>query len=397
MADQITHYKVFVASPGGLESERKAFKNALLSHNDADAIERSCFFQPIGWEITLGGVGRPQEKINQDLKKCDYFVLLLWNRWGSPTGRDDVTSGTHEEFMLANELLNDSSAPMREIVVFFRGVDAALLSDPGPQLQKVLDFKRQIEEEKRLLFETFDSPESFGEKLKRHLASWTRLHESAGKEPFPAEEVATEVHDEAVTVAEAETQTNPTELESELAFNMTTLRTMFSFDRYGKFLSEQERYVDAERVYREMYQLALDTNEATWASTAMARLGGTYRSQGKIHEAEQTLKHALGMKREQGDQVGESMTLTFLADIYYRQGKTQNAIEHYLAALGANPDLREPALSMIKYKTGRAYADIGDTQSAAQFLNEARDGASKSNNKKLLMSINQARKARKIG
>lgn len=397
MADQITHYKVFIASPGGLETERKAFKNALLSHNEADAIERSCYFQPIGWEITLGGVGRPQERINQDLRKCDYFVLLLWNRWGSSTGRDDVTSGTHEEFLLANELLGDKAAPMREIVVFFRGVDAALLSDPGPQLQKVLDFKRKIEDEKRLLFETFDSPESFGEKLKRHLASWTRLHESAGKESAAGGDHALDNHDEVVAIAEVGADTNPTELESELAFNMTTLRTMFSFDRYGKFLNAQERYVDAERVYREMYQLALDTNEVTWASTAMARLGGIYRSQGKIQEAEQTLKHALGMKREQGDQVGESMTLTFLADIYYRQGKPQNAIEYYLAALGANPDLREPALSTIKYKIGKAYAENGDTQSASQFLDEARDGASKIGNKKLLMSIKHVRKARKIG
>lgn len=394
MADQITHYKVFIASPGGLESERKAFKNALVSHNDADAIERSCYFQPIGWEITLGGTGRPQEKINQDLRKCDYFVLLLWNRWGSPTGKDGVSSGTHEEFALANDLLIDESAPMKEVVVFFRGVDATLLSDPGPQLQRVLDFKRQIEEEKKLLFETFDSPESFAEKLKRHLASWTRHHESAGKAPASVKESSNEPHEEGN--GESESAANPTDLEGELAFNMTNLRTMHSFDRYGRFLTNQERYVDAERVYREMYQLALDTNEATWASTAMARLGGAYRSQGKTQEAEQTLKHALGMKRDQGDYVGQSMVLTFLADLYYRQNKTAHAVEHYLAALGANPELREPALSTIKYKVGKAYAEIGDLDSASQFLKEARDGASSSGNKKLLTSIAQVRKARKL-
>lgn len=396
MADQITHYKVFIASPGGLESERKAFKSALMSHNDADAIERYCFFQPVGWEITLGGVGRPQERINQDLKKCDYFVLLLWNRWGSPTGRDDVTSGTHEEFVIANELLNEPSAPMKEVVVFFRGVDPVLLSDPGPQLQKVLEFRRKIEEEKKLLFETFDSPESFSEKLKRHLASWTRTHESVEKESAAVEGIAVEVHEETVAAEDAGAGTNPTDIESELAFNMTTLRSMSSFDRYGKFLSKQERYMDAERVYREMYQLALDTGETTWASTAMARLGGIYRSQGKIQEAEQALKHALGMKRDQGDLVGESMTLTFLADIYYRQGKTQSAIEHYLSALGANPDLREPALSLIKYKVGKAYADIGDIHGAAQFLDEAYDGALKDGNEGLIRSIKQVRKSRNI-
>ncbi|MGR2708200.1 MULTISPECIES: DUF4062 domain-containing protein [Pseudomonas] len=174
MSEQITHYKVFIASPGGLEVERNNFKNCLTAHNEADAIERSCYFQAIGWEVTLGGVGRPQERINQDLRKCDYFVLVLGSRWGSSTGKNGVSSGTHEEYLLAIDLLQDRTFPMKEIIIFFRGVEAALLSDPGPQLQKVLDFKRQIEEEKELLFETFDSPDSFNEKLKRHLANWTR-------------------------------------------------------------------------------------------------------------------------------------------------------------------------------------------------------------------------------
>jgi len=62
MAKQITGYKIFIASPGGLEKEREAFKEVVSAHNQADAMARNCLFEPIGWEITLGGVGRPQEK-----------------------------------------------------------------------------------------------------------------------------------------------------------------------------------------------------------------------------------------------------------------------------------------------------------------------------------------------
>jgi tetratricopeptide (TPR) repeat protein len=404
MAENITHYKVFIASPGGLEAERKSFKQALVNHNEADAIERSCYFQAVGWEITLGGIGRPQEKINQDLKSCDYFVLVLGGRWGSSTGKAGVSSGTHEEYMLANELLQNPSFPMREIVVFFRGVDPAILADPGLQLQKVLDFKRQIEEDKKLLFETFDSPESFSDKLKRHLASWTRYHESLGKVlPAQAAETAevveafysTAAHNEEVDRNDVEENANPTDLESKLAFNMTTLRTMPAFERYGKFLVNQERYNDAERVYREMYQLALDTDEKSWAATAMMRIGGIYRVQGKTHDAEQMLKRALELKKQNNDSIGESMILTFLADIY-SNGKPSAAIESYLAALEANPDLKEPLLSTIKYKVGRAYAEVGNFEAARNFLNEAHAGASRSKNSKLLGAIKNVRKARKL-
>ena len=40
MASQLTNYKVFIASPGGLESERKSFRELLSSHSETDAIER---------------------------------------------------------------------------------------------------------------------------------------------------------------------------------------------------------------------------------------------------------------------------------------------------------------------------------------------------------------------
>jgi hypothetical protein len=32
-------------------------------------------FQPVGWEDILGGVGRPQKMINEDVKSSDYFIF----------------------------------------------------------------------------------------------------------------------------------------------------------------------------------------------------------------------------------------------------------------------------------------------------------------------------------
>lgn len=104
---------MFIASPGGLQPQRQLFRQTLERYNDEIAIMRRAMFMPVGWEDTLAGVGRPQELINEDLKKCDYFVLLLWDRWGSSTEagpNPKHTSGTEEEFQLAMKLLEDTAA-----------------------------------------------------------------------------------------------------------------------------------------------------------------------------------------------------------------------------------------------------------------------------------------------
>ena len=180
MAVDLKGYRVFIATPGGLAAEREAFRKVINDYNEMDALSRGVCFIPIGWEETLGAIGRPQELINEDLRECDYFVLVLYDRWGSPPtvgSEGRYSSGTEEEFYVALECLRAVERPMRQLVVFFRAVDDARLSDPGEQLSKVLDFKQKLEKEKFLLFHTYDDNNSFEARLRTHLAKWIRDHE----------------------------------------------------------------------------------------------------------------------------------------------------------------------------------------------------------------------------
>jgi uncharacterized protein YjbI with pentapeptide repeats len=168
---------VFIATPSGLDAERKAFRETLEEHNELDPQGRSVIFTPIGWELTLGGHGRPQELINEDLMKCDYFILVLWDRWGSPTDNDGIfTSGCHEEFELAIRCLQDPSKPMREVIIFFKDVDEVRKQDPGPQLSKVLAFQEELEKSKKHLLMTFVDTSSFQSHLRRYLMRWANKH-----------------------------------------------------------------------------------------------------------------------------------------------------------------------------------------------------------------------------
>src|ERR1039457_6550510 len=116
---QVTVYCVFIASPGGLEKERRCFRDVLNKYNESEALERGVMFVPTGWETTPKGVGRPQEIINAGVRRCDYFVLVLCNRWGSPPGQSgSYSSGTEEEFHIAREC--HANRTMQDILVFFK-------------------------------------------------------------------------------------------------------------------------------------------------------------------------------------------------------------------------------------------------------------------------------------
>jgi hypothetical protein len=106
MPQTLKQFRVFIASPGGLEDERERFREVLRDYTEREAEPRKILFHPVGWEATLPGAGRPQAMINEDLKACDYAVFLLHDRWGSPTG-DGHTSGFEEEWELAERLYKE--------------------------------------------------------------------------------------------------------------------------------------------------------------------------------------------------------------------------------------------------------------------------------------------------
>jgi hypothetical protein len=160
-----------------LDEERNCFKDKLGIYTALNAEYRGVLFHPVGWEDTLGGVGRPQSLINEDLKQCDYAVFVLHDRWGSPTG-GGYTSGTEEEWELAEELYKANV--IRNIALFFKIVNERQLRDPGQQLEKVLAFKRRIEEGKQYLFKEYDAIAQFGEAIEGHLSRWLRDHEGRG-------------------------------------------------------------------------------------------------------------------------------------------------------------------------------------------------------------------------
>lgn len=166
--------KVFIASPSDLVEERRVFRDSIkllnIGFGDGAGVE----FEPLGWEDCLASTGRrSQSVINHDIDSCDVFILTLYRRWGQlAPDAHPYSSYTEEEFHRALDRWRNTKSP--EIFVFFKRVDTASEADPGEQLRKVMDFRRQLEDSREVLYHYYDSSESFKDEVDRHLRAYAK-------------------------------------------------------------------------------------------------------------------------------------------------------------------------------------------------------------------------------
>ena len=144
---------VFLASPGDLGDERKIAREVVDKINRIISQSIGWQIDLRGWEDTLPGSGRPQALINTKVDSCNLFLGMLWRKWGSPTGI--YSSGFEEEFKRAGERNQETQFPI--IWLCFKKVETAQVQDPGEQLRKVIDFRKDQIESKEFLFKEFEN------------------------------------------------------------------------------------------------------------------------------------------------------------------------------------------------------------------------------------------------
>jgi hypothetical protein len=161
--------KIFIASPRDLNFERTRFPDIISEVNRIKANPQGIQLEPLGWEDTLPGKGRPQEKINEDIKKCDLIVMLLGKHWGTSTGK--YTSGFEEEYELAKSL-SEKTNGKPEIWLYFRAIPYELLAEPDEQLRQVVDFRSKIKREKQFFPRAYKGVHEWERLFRDHLCQW---------------------------------------------------------------------------------------------------------------------------------------------------------------------------------------------------------------------------------
>lgn len=165
MSNTRTIVSVFLASPSDLADERRAAKVIIDEINGSFANNLGYQVELVGWEDTVSVFGRPQSIINAELDRCELFVGMLWKKWGTPPDKSGkYTSGFEEEFSRCVKRHKREGRP--EISLFFKDVDPEVLQDPGVELKKVLDFKRDLIARKVVLFQNFSVGRDFEAKIR---------------------------------------------------------------------------------------------------------------------------------------------------------------------------------------------------------------------------------------
>ena len=170
MQTQIIRVRVFVASPGDVQSERDALSEVINELNltlSTLAPEKGIVIELLRWEThAFPEMGRVQGIINDQIGLYDVFVGIMWKRFGTPTGISE--SGTEEEFELAYAQWEKTKKIPHIMFYFCQAPSAPPKSkEDAEQLAKVVAFRSRLSE-KGLVWE-YQNHSSFADTIRPHL------------------------------------------------------------------------------------------------------------------------------------------------------------------------------------------------------------------------------------
>ena len=380
--------RIFIGSPGDVPKERKIFPEVITRVNRLKANSMGVQLEAIGWEDTLPGKGRPrpQSNINEDLLKCDLIIMLLWNRWGSSTGK--YSSGFEEEYELAN-------SNRKGIWIFFKDISKEMLADPGDQLKKVIEFRDRIEKERKYFFVPYKNEKEWKDKLEEYLCDWldkigpvppsgalpntppgfqglqdaadykrslsklgTEVDEYISKQIENANELA-------MQAAEFANEGRISKAEEYYTKALSITNDSDIINKFAQFLTRIGKLDQAKEKFNLMMEIANSTNDDKLKSIVFNNKAVIYRIKGDLIESEKLLIKALKMDKELGDKEGVAAAYGNLGTIKAVQGEFKEAENLYNKSLKIDEKL--------DHKEGMAvaYLNLGNVKRLQEDMEEA--------------------------
>ena len=154
----------FIASPGDLERERETIHEVVSEFNKSWAESLSCQIELAGWEEATPGYIRPQERLNQDVDKCDLFIGMLGKRWGTPPDNDGkYSSGFEEEFERAKTRREQSGVSPEIFMLFKKGAFDKSKGDSIKDIRKIEHLRETLDKGKKIFYKDFSTTEDLKE------------------------------------------------------------------------------------------------------------------------------------------------------------------------------------------------------------------------------------------
>ena len=388
MASSLTQLRVFLATPAGLGTERHIFREEVCRFNEDHGYEMGFVLVAVGWEQVPSGAGRPQSLINKEVRGSDYLVALIWDRWGTPTSADSkYSSGTQEELDVALACLRDQRMAMRDVAVFFKAVEVRRLSDPGPQLEQVLQFKQQLEAHGELLFQTFDTTEEWRRQLQRRFMSWIKdFGDKVPREVAPPElpdrSLFQQTHGATISellarARELEDEGFMTQAESAYAVAVATddRESLMSFAKFLRRTGRLEKAFETNTRILALEDLLVTRSSSADRADVVANMGVIRRKQGALAESRRLLDEAIRTARVCPDSAGiesEAYALDNLGLTLRRLGMSDAALKSHEEALSRRRQLAdESGQAKALLNIARIRRDQDDLEAARALVTEA--------------------------
>lgn len=168
MAQTITLYKIFVASPSDLNDERGLIEEIVDELNLSTFNNSDIKIELVKWETHVNpGVGKyPQQVINTDINNdYDVFIGLLWSKFGTPT--EEYDSGTEEEFYNAYSKYQELPSSVK-IMFYFKQAAIPMDKIDTDSIASIRKFKSGLGE-KGVLYWDYNTTEEFQKLLRIQL------------------------------------------------------------------------------------------------------------------------------------------------------------------------------------------------------------------------------------
>jgi TIR domain len=185
MIEPVRRLRIFVASPGDVDDERKRLAHVVEDLRIHVATAHGLDLELVRWETHMrpGAGDDAQAVITPQIGPYDLFIGILWNRFGTPTKR--AGPGTREEFDQAYDRWQKDPSNLEIWVYFSQQPYTFTSAQELEQRAKVLAFKQELQKEKGLLVWTYKDPADFEEQVRGHLSSFIIKHASSVRPVAP--------------------------------------------------------------------------------------------------------------------------------------------------------------------------------------------------------------------
>ena len=363
-----------MASPGDLALERAAFHEVISDLNNSYGDETNIEFLPVVWEETVLPAGpRVQGLINEKIDACDVFIMVLHKHWGQVAPDSDYSSYTEEEFHLALGRLKAAARRRIDVFVFLKKVEAADMGNPDPQLERVLDFRQELERTKTVLSRQVSTPDEFRQLVEKHLkasaegiaqhtivverlplrlelvervakARAERRDDSSAKDELVWLDLA---HQGATAAAAGRIEDARQKFAKVVANTVNGEALFLAFDFYRRMEDEQamEDIVKVVLAFRGPDEQSVDT------AAALAHLGSIYLERGNLDQAERLQTKSLGINQRLGCLKGVADQYTRLGIIAARKSEWDLAEQMFQNSIQINKEIDRPrGLAFVHYQ-----------------------------------------------